>query len=263
MYSIVCVKQVRSNRFFTGETTGFRCSSDNELFNNPSDLAAVSWAVQCKKNYGFPVITVSMGPPSVMPQIRQLFSYGVDRALLLTSPDLSGSDTYATAYALGKAIETFLPDFGFILCGNKSLDGETGQVPHSLAVKLGIDSFANISNISFQNEQCKMILKMNAAWYQVMHRGKVLITVEQGPEGYLCMPKIKNIIDSKKKDIEVISCSDSFLSKEKIGSAGSYTKVMSVQNKKTYVKRKVSKIYFEEEQRKIDELLNTILGGVL
>lgn len=241
MCIIVCVKQVKkiSNSYI----------NDSEFFNNPFDITALSWAMKLKEQHGFMVVTISMGPLVAVPLVRQLFSYGADRALLLTSPNLSGSDTYATSYAAGIMIKTLFPEYSLIICGEKSLDGETGQVPHSLATELDINSFPNVSNISYHNEKFEIICEMDSTKVRLTSEDKLLITATKRPEGYVCLPAIKNIISSKSKTVEIITCGNLTLSPESIGQKGSYTKVVSLHHKKPVSQRNTYKIYFNEEQK--------------
>ena len=56
---------------------------------------------------------------------------GADRVILLSDVRFAGSDTLATAYALSCALRLLQPDL--ILCGRKTMVGDTGQVPPMLA----------------------------------------------------------------------------------------------------------------------------------
>lgn len=263
MCVIVCVKQVKNLSFHSEDRSDPFYSKSTELFNNPYDLSAVSWAIKLKELYGFPIVTISMGPSSAIPQAKQLFSYGVDRVLLLASPILSGSDTYATSYSLGRMIKTFFPDYSLIICGDKSLDGETGQVPHSLATELNISSLANVSDISFHNGRFQIVLKTDSTQAKLMHEKKLLITVTQNPEGYSCFPKIRNVIDSKTKNVEVITHHDISLLREKVGYKGSFTKVISIRNREISSTRRVSKIYFDTEKEKLNLIITDIINNKL
>ncbi len=259
MYIIVCVKQVKNYNLERRMTSAF--SGINDMFHNPSDLAALSWAIKLKQSYGFKVITISMGPSRVTSLVRQLYSYGVDRAFLLTSPNLSGSDTYATSYALGNMIKTLFPAYSLIICGDKSLDSETGQVPHSLAMALGINSYANTVNILHNDKYFEITCEMDSTWIRKITEERLLITVTQGPESYVNLPGIKNIIDSKSKDVEIITCEDLAISDENVGHKGSFTKVVSLYHKNSVTKRNLYSIVFEEKKMKV--LMKTLFGDRL
>lgn len=61
--------------------------------------------------------------------------YGADRLIHICDPAFAGSDTLATSRILARAIERAgLPDI--ILCGRRTIDGETGQVGPQLAARL-------------------------------------------------------------------------------------------------------------------------------
>jgi len=260
MCIIVCVKQVKNISFDSTTEVNTTYKKDNELFNNPFDIAALSWAMKLKAQYGFEVVTISMGPSTAMPLVRQLFSYGVDRAILLTSPGLSGSDTYATSYAIGNVVKILFPAHDLVICGSRSLDGETGQVPHSMAMELNVNSLANVSDISYHNRNFEIVCEMNSTRVKLTSEDKLLVTVERGPGGYVCLPTIKNIIDSKSKTVEVVTCDNLSLSTENVGQKGSYTKVISLHHKKTAPYRSACKLHFREEQKKVNLLIESLIG---
>lgn len=259
MYIIVCVKQVKNYNLDKRRTSAI--GGMNDMFHNPSDLAALSWAIQLKQLYGFKVITISMGPSRVTSLVRQLYSYGVDRACLLTSPNLSGSDTYATSYALGNMIRKRFPEYSLIICGDKSLDSETGQVPHSLAMALGINSYTDIVHISHKDQYFEITCEMDSTWIRKVAEERLLITVSQGPEGYVNLPEIKSIIASESKEVEIITGDDLAISEEYVGHKGSYTKVVALYSKNSVTKRNLHSIVFEE--KKMEVLMNTLFGDGL
>lgn len=259
---IVCIKQVKSINLDSVSKVDTAYRKYSELFNNPFDIIALSWAMQLKGQYGFEVITISMGPSTAAPLVKQLLLYGVDRVILLTSPSLSGSDTYATSYAIGNMIKTLFSEYDLIICGNRTVDGETGQVPHSIASELNIDSFANVSKISYTNEKFKINCEIDSTIATLQSEKKVLVTVVRGPEGYMCLPTIKSIIGSKSKTVEIVTCDKLSISDNNVGQRGSYTKVVSLQHKEATPYRNLCKIHFREEQKKLDLLLDSLAGDM-
>lgn len=256
MYIIVCVKQVKNYNMEKRKTS--LNSGSNEVFHNPADLNALAWAMKLKQMYGFKVFTVSMGPLSVAPQIRQLYSYGVDRVILLSSKTLIGSDTYATAYALGELIRYYFPDYELILCGDKTLDSETGQVPHSLAMALGIMSFPNIVQLSDKETCLEATCVAESDRLKVLMKEKMLFTVTQGPREYVNLPEIKDIIESESKEVEIVTSEDLNMKEEDVGQKGSYTKVISLHEKNAVTKRMQQNFVFNEE--KMEVFMEALLG---
>lgn len=109
---------------------------DGEI--NPFDASAVEWAL----SLGGEVTVISMGPRTWEGVLLPLTRLGVGRVILLSDPVFAGSDTLATAYVLSRALARL--DYGLLLAGRKTLDGETGQVAPCLAETLGIPVLTNV-----------------------------------------------------------------------------------------------------------------------
>jgi electron transfer flavoprotein alpha subunit len=105
-----------------------------ELFANPFDQRAVRVALD-HRAAGETVTVVSMGPPNAAEGLIDSLALGVDRAILITDPALSGSDTLVTARVLASAARRVGSDL--ILTGRWSTDSETGQVAPEVAALLG------------------------------------------------------------------------------------------------------------------------------
>lgn len=259
MCIIVCVKQVKNYNLEKRKTSVF--GGNNGIFHNPADLIALSWAIRLKQKYGVKVITISMGPACATSLVRRLYSYGVDKVVLLTSPKLSGSDTYATSYALENTIKKFYPDYKLIICGDKSLDSETGQVPHSLAMALEIDSYANIVDISFRDRNFEITSEMDSTRIWIRTGEKLLITVSNESENHVNFPSIKDIIRTESKEVEVITLEDLKISDGFVGQKGSFTKVVSLYNKNSDTKRNIQNIVWDKN--KMDAFMKTLFGDNL
>lgn len=158
---VVCMKQVPDTQKIqiNTETNTLIRDSTNKMVN-PADASALEMAYQLKKengNGGF-IRAISMGPKSAEDALKQAAHQGADRLILLSDSLYAGSDTYATAKILSKAIlET--GGFDLVLCGRKSIDGETGQVGPQLSVQLGVPCLTNVINIklSFPGILCKRL----------------------------------------------------------------------------------------------------------
>ena len=61
----------------------------------------------------------------------------------------AGSDTLATSRILAAALRRIGPDL--ILCGRRTVDGETGQVGPQLAVRLGMNCVANATALCLRD----------------------------------------------------------------------------------------------------------------
>lgn len=124
MKIVVCVKQ----------------SADGEI--NPFDASAYETALGID---GAEITLLSMGPEKTAPFLEGLTRLGAESAVLLCDRAFAGADTLATSYALSLAIKRLCPDFVF--CGRQSVDGDTGQVGPSLAVRLGFSLVTNVMSL--------------------------------------------------------------------------------------------------------------------
>jgi electron transfer flavoprotein beta subunit len=150
MKIIVCVKQVPDT---SGKVAvhpdGTLDRASMQAITNPDDLNAVEAALQLKEQTAdCEVIVISMGPPNTELMLRELLAMGADTAVLVTSREFGGSDTYATSQILAAAIKRIgLSDEDIILCGRQAIDGDTAQVGAQLAEKLGLPQVSYVAEI--------------------------------------------------------------------------------------------------------------------
>jgi electron transfer flavoprotein beta subunit len=144
---IVLIKQVpdiEHVKFDTEEGRIDRSSAEAEI--NPFDLNALEAAVQIKEKLGGKVTAISMGPLQAESALRDALARGADRAILLVDKKFAGADTRATSFTLASAIKRS-GEFDLIVCGEKTIDGDTGQVGPEVAGMLEIPHIAYASNI--------------------------------------------------------------------------------------------------------------------
>ncbi len=128
------------------ESTGTMVREGVPGIINPLDLYAVEEALRLKEKWGGEIVALSMGPPAAEEALREALSMGIDRAVLLTDRRFAGSDTWATANTLSKAVQR-LGYFDLILCGERATDGETGQVGPELGTMLSLPVITYVSKI--------------------------------------------------------------------------------------------------------------------
>jgi electron transfer flavoprotein beta subunit len=138
---IICIKSVvleapEGKVVRLPETTGL----------NPFDRPAIEMGLRLRENMGGSITAVSMGPESSSFALYEALSMGVDRAVLISDPALSGSDTLATSRALSAAI-TGLKPFDLVIFGARSSDSDTGQVGPQTAVLLDLPFVTGVFDI--------------------------------------------------------------------------------------------------------------------
>src|SRR3954469_13563077 len=135
---VVClVKQVpRADAIeFDPETKSLR-REGVPLLLNPFDAAAVAAAAKLKDAQGCEVVAMTMGPPQAEAALRACLALGADRCIHLSDRVFAVADTLATSRALAYGIEKE-GDVDLVVCGRKTTDSETWQVPPETAAFLG------------------------------------------------------------------------------------------------------------------------------
>ena len=140
MRIVVLVKQVPVNAqaVFHPDNTLDRAASVKGM--NPADRCALLHAVALAGREDT-VTALSMGPASAEDTLREAVALGAHEAVLLQDAAFAGSDTLATARILSAALRRLSPDL--VLCGRRTVDGETGQVGPQLSIRLGMPCVAN------------------------------------------------------------------------------------------------------------------------
>jgi len=113
---------------------------------NPFDLNALEVAVRVKEKTDAVVTAISMGPKQAGESLRDAIARGADKGVLLADEKFAGADTLATSNALASAIRK-LGSFDLVVCGEKTIDGDTAQVGPEVAELLAIPCAAYVEEI--------------------------------------------------------------------------------------------------------------------
>ncbi len=229
MRFVVCVKEVP-------DTTEIRIDPEtNTLIRegvpaiiNPFDMYAVEMALEARESYGGEVIVVSMGPPKVENNLRNLLAMGVDKAILLSDKAFAGADTWATSNTLSTAIRKIICEFDLILVGRQATDGDTGQVGPGIAEFLGIPQGMYVRKIISLNE-------VRGRFERIIENGTeiielplpALISVVKG-EKEPRLPSLRGMLRSKKETIPIFSRESLEIPENDCGLKGSPTRVIKV-----------------------------------
>lgn len=130
MKIVVCVKPVKTELVYSDE------KRDETFVMNPYDLYALKKCLDIKKETNCSITCICMAPKSSEYILVKALAMGVDSAVLLSDAAFSGSDTVATTYILSRAIKK-IGGVDIVVMGQRSIDGETGQVVLGIAERLG------------------------------------------------------------------------------------------------------------------------------
>jgi hypothetical protein len=111
MRIVVCIKQVPdSAEVRINPETNTLIRDGVPTIINPYDVHALEAGLQIREKTGGKVTVLTMGPPQAETALREALAMGADEAVLLTDRAFAGSDTWATAYTLTKAITAIITD---------------------------------------------------------------------------------------------------------------------------------------------------------
>jgi electron transfer flavoprotein alpha subunit len=112
---------------------------------NEFDVYAVTEAVRLRNDHGGEVVTMTMGPPQAKEALRVTLAMGADRAVHLNDEVFAVADTIGTSRTLALALEKEGADL--VLCGRKTVDSETWQVPPEVAAFLGWSQVTSVDRL--------------------------------------------------------------------------------------------------------------------
>ncbi|MFW6056291.1 MAG: electron transfer flavoprotein subunit beta/FixA family protein, partial [Chloroflexota bacterium] len=148
---------------------------------NPVDLQALETAMRVRDQHGGEVTAISMGPPQALSSLKECLARGADRAVLLADRAFAGADTWATSYTLSAAINK-LGGCDLVVCGEKTVDGDTGQVGPELAEWLGIPHVTYVREVLSIDQRLKALVDMSDGLYVAEAALPALLTVtRKGP----------------------------------------------------------------------------------
>lgn len=115
------------------------------------------YAVQHAAAIGDDVVAMTMGPPQAEEALGECLALGADRAIHLSDRVFAVADTLGTSRTLALAIEKEGADL--VLCGRKTLDSETWQVPPEVAAFLGLPHLTNAAGLEATGDGTLMITR--------------------------------------------------------------------------------------------------------
>jgi len=250
MNIIVCIKQVvAGDRVKLDPRTYSLVRSAEFSYINPFDLYALDMAVQLKKEYSGSITAVTMGPRISEEVLWEALAFGADRAVLLSDPRFTASDTLATSYVLGMGIRK-IGKFDLILCGVRTTDGDTGQVGPQLAEELDLPHISGVEKVEREKELFR-VERISDGFREVLEvSAPALFTIS--PKGAVRIPSLIEIQDAfTKYSIECWNLEDLNADPTKVGTSGSGTWVEGL----TPIAQEKSCVFIEGDPRQQARIL--------
>ena len=149
MKIVVCVKQVPDSAARVVVDDGRISWGDAPLVINPWDEYAVEAALKQKEAYGGSVTVLSLGKEDEKEAIKHALAMGCDDAILVSDPNLAGSDGAAAAKVTAAAIHK-IGDVDLVFFGKQAIDTDTGTAPAMTARVLGWPVLTLVSTIEIR-----------------------------------------------------------------------------------------------------------------
>lgn len=209
-----------------------------ETVINPFDEYAIEGALQLKERLGgdTTVTIFTMGPESGKETIRKALAMGADDAVMLSDPQLEGSDVRATSYAMAGALKKV--GFDLIIAGGLADDGNSGGVPGALSEYLGVPGLTNVRKIDEAGDGKLKVQRETDSGYQVVSGplpALITVTMAIGEPRYA---SLKGIMGAKKKPITTMTVSELGLERA-VGTDGAKTEVLEISAPKPREKARV------------------------
>lgn len=224
MKVIVCIKQVPdTTEIKINPQTGTLIRDGVPAIMNPDDKGGLELALRLKEEHGAHVTVITMGPPQADVILREAFAMGADDAILLTDRKFAGADTLATSNALAGALRTM--EYDLIITGRQAIDGDTAQVGPQIAEHLGLPQVSYLEDLKFDGKKTFTVRKQTEEGYQILEvDAPCVVTVLSSAVKPRYM-NVRGIVEAYDKETKVWGFSNISVAEEKVGLAGSPTRV--------------------------------------
>jgi electron transfer flavoprotein beta subunit len=231
MNIVVPVKQVpESGNVKMDPATGTVIRAGVETVVNPLDLYAIEAALRVREEYGGTITVLSMGPPSAVKVVKEAVAMGCDAGVLVSDRKLGGADTWATSYALSRAVAK-IGAFDLIVTGERATDGDTAQVGPGIAAWLDIPALSYVSKIAAIDTARRRLRaeRLVEEGYQTVSTPLPCLLTVVKEIARPRLPTLKGKIRSMEIPIPSWTADDLGLAPEYTGLKGSPTKVVKIE----------------------------------
>ena len=228
MNIIVPIKQVpETSNVRMDEETGTMIREGVESIVNPLDLYAIEIALNLKETYGARITVISMGPGKAEKAIKEAISMGCDDGILVSGVGFAGSDTWATSYALSRAIEKLSP-FDLIITGVRATDGDTGQVGPGIASFLDLPLSTYTSGIKDIGEDMIVVERLVEEGYEALRLPLPCLLTVIKEISYPRLPTLRGKQRAREMEVPIWGVEELGADTGLLGLKGSPTRVVKI-----------------------------------
>jgi electron transfer flavoprotein alpha subunit len=231
MKIVVLVKQVPHPAYIKfDEKTRTLVREGVPLELNEFDVYAVTEAVRLREREGGEVVTMTMGPPQAEEALKLTLVIGADRAVHLSDRAFAVADTLGTSRTLARAVEKEGADL--VLCGRKTVDSETWQVPPEVAAFLGWPQLTNVDRLEVADTRLRARRQTDEGYDTYETELPAVVSVTEGINEGTWPAKRDVEAFSPDGRISVWQASDLAFEPRQVGQTGSPTRVLAVKDAK-------------------------------
>ena len=260
MNTLVLLKQVPANLrvSFDARYNIERDLTENML--NPADKSALYTALRLRDRLGGRVSCLTMGPASAADCLREAAIQGADALYHICDRRLIGADSYVTAMVLERGIQK-IGGADLILCGQKTVDGETGQVGPELSHMMDFPCLTNATEIVAEKDGtlfCRRMTEKEEQLYQLRLPAVVAVCSMPVPNQ---LPSLTRLREARKKTIQTMDTETIGLPTDFSAEKLSLTRVIKLFEKPDGQRRCCWLTDADALGRKIGELVHSIREG--
>ena len=212
MNIIVCVKQI-----LDPEIPPAKFKLDSESMQvippegippviNPYDEQAVELALRLKEKHGGKITVITLGGNTAASIVKHALAMGADEGIVLTDEVFEGSDSFATAYILTRAIQK-IGDYELVFCGRQAADWDEGMVGSIIAqnMELPLVTLAEAVDVTDGELRVKRVTLDGHQVFAVPTPAVVTVSNEVGQPR---LPSGWGIISAARKQLPVWNAQD-------------------------------------------------------
>lgn len=203
------------------------------------------------------VTVVTMGPQQASEALRRCLELGADEAYLLSDKDFAGADTRATSRVLAAFVERYAADSDLYVFGRQAIDGDTGQVPASVAQLLDVQQFMYTTDL--ERDSDGFVSHQDYGTFNRIARvprGSVVAFGTVDPNGHI--PTAEGYLRARSKEIVTVGRVDIGLGLYSVGLRGSLTRIVGTESVKG--SRKGMKVEITDPRNAADMIIREMEG---
>jgi electron transfer flavoprotein beta subunit len=170
------------------------------------------------------VTLLSMAPANGVETLRKGLAMGAHRAVLISDPELGGSDYGSTVAALVAALGQL--EYDLVLAGFDTSDGVGGVIGAAVATKLKLPYLSSAAKIEPDvGAGTVRVRRISATGFDVLEAPMPALIVGTQLLGEPRYPSLKGIMAARSKEVVTKSLGDLGLDEGSVGGAATRTKV--------------------------------------